>query len=160
MKSDKEYHAAYRVANAEKIKMQKKQYRAENAEKLKMQQKQYRAENAEKLKMQNKHYFRTINGKYSALISSAKRRGIHVSLSKQEYELLVTNQNCYYCNGALSEAGHSLDRVDSDRGYTIDNVVPCCARCNMILGDMSKTEAYTHMRQMLQIYEKKLAQAP
>jgi len=175
MKNKKEYMKQYYAENAEKLKMrarqyyaenaekyrmQNKQYRAENAENRKMQQKQYYAENAEKLKRKNKQYCRTINGKYSTLISTAKKRCLHVSLSKQEYELLTTNQNCHYCEEKLPEAGHGLDRIDSEQGYTIDNVVPCCTTCNMILRDMPKPEAYTHMRQMLQIYEKKLAQAP
>ena len=36
-----------------------------------------------------------------------------------------------------------LDRVDNSRGYQADNVVPCCADCNYMKGQMSQ-EAFLH----------------
>ncbi len=32
------------------------------------------------------------------------------------------------CNGKFPVSG--IDRVDSDKGYMLTNVVPCCIRCN------------------------------
>jgi hypothetical protein len=40
---------------------------------------------------------------------------------------------CHYCGLEVSEG---LDRRDSSRGHTADNVVPCCSACNHILGDI------------------------
>lgn len=44
------------------------------------------------------------------------------------------DQPCYYCGHPLNETGIGLDRLDSDRGYVLDNVVPCCGTCNMAKG--------------------------
>lgn len=42
---------------------------------------------------------------------------------------------CHYCTGSLNEYGHSLDRKDNSKSYTVDNVVPCCTDCNRTKGD-------------------------
>ena len=153
MNNRKEYMKQYYAENAEKIRTREKQYRAENAEKIKTRRKQYHAEIADR----RKKYTHTINCRYTCLKSKAKQRSLQVTLTFQEYELLIVDQNCHYCEGPLPAVGHGLDRIDSNQGYTTDNVVPCCARCNKVLLDMPKQEAYAHIRQMLQVYEKKLA---
>lgn len=50
-------------------------------------------------------------------------------LPKQVFKREVYNGNCLY-NG--------LDRVDSSKGYTLDNVVPCCGTCNK--GKLAQTK--------------------
>jgi hypothetical protein len=42
-------------------------------------------------------------------------------------------QPCIYCG---VEKSHGLDRKDSSKGHSEDNVVPCCEKCNFILGDL------------------------
>lgn len=37
---------------------------------------------------------------------------------------------CYYCGG-ISNKPSGIDRVDTERGYTPDNSVPCCTTCNL-----------------------------
>ncbi|MGC3965862.1 MAG: hypothetical protein QM775_00365 [Pirellulales bacterium] len=65
----------------------------------------------------------------------AKKRGLEWSLSKAEYEALVS-QGCYYCGFPINETGIGLDRLDNTRRiYVADNVVPCCGRCNQIKSD-------------------------
>ena len=52
------------------------------------------------------------------------------SISIAEY-IEIVSKPCYYCNASLAEEkGSSLDRIDNDLGYHIDNVVPCCKYCN------------------------------
>lgn len=55
-----------------------------------------------------------------------------VTVSKEE-ALNLMSQPCYYCRAPAS-AG--LDRRDNNKGHSIDNVVPCCEKCNNILGDI------------------------
>jgi len=71
---------------------------------------------------------------------NAKTRGLNWELTEEEFEELA-QQNCHYCgakpnnvlnrkdcNGAYTYNG--IDRIDNSKGYTVDNVVPCCKRCN------------------------------
>jgi hypothetical protein len=39
---------------------------------------------------------------------------------------------------------NGLDRVDSSKGHTVDNVVPCCYRCNIMKGDMTRQAFIDH----------------
>lgn len=72
----------------------------------------------------------------------ARHRGYEWGLSTEDFKEL-TQQPCKYCgrppsnycgeasqckNGGYTYTG--IDRVDNDRGYFIDNVVPCCSVCN------------------------------
>ena len=72
--------------------------------------------------------------------NGAKRRGLECNLTEKQFAEL-TQKDCYYCgakpsnvtnhknyNGAYIYNG--LDRVDNNKGYAIDNVVPCCRVCN------------------------------
>ena len=75
-----------------------------------------------------------------AMKYNAKTRGHELSLTKEQMRVL-TQQPCHYCgveprqvyqshgcNGVYFYNG--LDRVDNEKGYTFDNVVPCCKVCN------------------------------
>lgn len=57
--------------------------------------------------------------------SNAKRREIEFSLTIEQYNSLP--KECYYC-GTKEDIG--VDRLNSDLGYTQENCVPCCPKCN------------------------------
>lgn len=78
------------------------------------------------------------------------KRGIPFGLSFDEF-IGLTQKSCHYCGdqpGQFSKSStardgfiyNGLDRVDSDRGYEIANVVPCCKICNRAKWDMGKDE--------------------
>ena len=50
-----------------------------------------------------------------------------MTISVEEFEQ-IRNQLCSYCG---QEAG-GIDRIDSQKGYTISNSQPCCTQCNMM----------------------------
>lgn len=82
--------------------------------------------------------FRELLRKYK---QTARQRGHIFDLTEEQFAEL-TQQNCYYCGanpnniqktrtGYHEERVYSgLDRVDNNKGYTMDNVVPCCIHCN------------------------------
>lgn len=82
---------------------------------------------------------------YQKYRSSAKKRKLIFTLSIDEFKFL-TKQNCYYCGVEPVNVGSSdkrtygtytyngVDRVDSTKGYEIDNVVACCSVCNFAKG--------------------------
>ncbi len=73
----------------------------------------------------------------------AKKRDLKWALSR-EFFLALTQRNCHYCGVApFRERTHSgeifvyngVDRVNSAKGYTKRNVVPCCLICNRAKSD-------------------------
>ena len=74
---------------------------------------------------------RTLKGKYSELKSDCNRKKLKTDLTFEEYCDIVSNK-CEYCGSDLAEAGHGLDKKNSELGYTKDNIVPCCWECNRI----------------------------
>lgn len=75
--------------------------------------------------------------KVSSLKNSAKSRRIKLEINSEEYKALI-ELGCNYCGTDLINiGGSSLDRLNSDKGYTNNNVVPCCKKCNVAKNDMS-----------------------
>ena len=90
---------------------------------------------------------------------SAKRKKHSFRLSKKTFKIL-TSSNCYYCGqepknirtmtgkkGLSLEAKeyskyyfNGLDRKNNNKGYTKDNVVPCCSSCNFLKGNRNYEE--------------------
>lgn len=66
---------------------------------------------------------------YSSYKSNANRKKISFELTKAEYEIIISN-NCYICGIKYVLPG--LDRVDSTKDYTLDNVKACCSNCNFL----------------------------
>lgn len=65
--------------------------------------------------------------------SQGRVRGISVSVTADDIAAVhaTHSHRCYYCGGSLPRQGTGLDRLDSSRGYELDNVVACCRSCNM-----------------------------
>lgn len=84
--------------------------------------------------------------------SRARKRKIRFSLSREEFYALV-KLPCHYCGsppqnkirrprvyGRAVFRYQGIDRKDNARGYTTDNVVPCCGRCNWLKSDILSYE--------------------
>ena len=79
--------------------------------------------------------------------ATGKKHTFKLSL---EQVLNLVYQNCFYCNSPPQNKmsvkhkrymGYilyytGLDRKDNSKGYTLSNVVPCCARCNSIKSNL------------------------
>lgn len=104
----------------------------------------------------------------------ATKAGLEFSITEEEFRTL-SQQTCHYC-GTLPEATslrgtmrgtcktgkgvstfvyNGLDRMDSAKGYTLDNVVPCCGTCNhakhtmgytVFIAWLDRLVAYRHSR--------------
>jgi len=77
--------------------------------------------------------------------SAAKQRGLKVLLTKEEFFNLISKP-CYYCNkDTANEVGCGMDRLNNDKDYSIDNVVPCCGDCNSGRGNKFSSEEWQVM---------------
>jgi len=79
----------------------------------------------------------------------ANKRNIDWNLSYEQF-MLFWKKPCSYCGSPVETIG--LDRIDSLKGYTIDNVVPCCGKraadhkmaCNIMKSNASREEFIDH----------------
>ena len=90
-----------------------------------------------------KHREFSITRRYKKLKVSSTKKRIPLDISLYDYEQLILSNSCEYCCGPLPKQGHGLDRVDSNLGYTKDNVVPCCNACNIL---KSNVYSYSQMK--------------
>lgn len=97
----------------------------------------------------------------------AKQKPFELTLD--QYTNLI-HSNCHYCgapptsDNVWNKSGkrkcdddivliNGVDRIDSNKGYTIDNCVSCCPMCNRMKLDFSLSEFY---QQIEKIYLKRL----
>lgn len=69
-----------------------------------------------------------------------------------EMILKLVSYNCFYCDGMNKRGFNGLDRVDNEKHYTFNNVVPCCVTCNMIKGKLSIDDFYTYCENIQENY--------
>src|SRR5579872_4296674 len=116
-----EYARAYKKAHPDKVKEQRKRYNTLHKDLI--------------LERYGSLEYRFLNWK-----GGAQRRNILWNLEFKDLEAIP--RICFYTGKPLSldfnqENTISLDRVDSSKGYTKDNVVFCCADINRMKQEFS-----------------------
>jgi len=82
--------------------------------------------------------------------NNAKNKGYVFELTEEQFAE-ITKKDCFYCGAKPSNiyknhdsygeyVYNGIDRIDNTRGYTIDNVVPCCKICNYKKGALTLQE--------------------
>lgn len=107
---------------------------------------------------------------YRTYKKNAEIRNLNFDISFDEFNDL-TSKNCVYCGSepVVSNSErykkskqfttdpdakfNGIDRVDSSQGYTIDNCVPCCTKCNSMKLDYSKQEFLKHIEKIYKFNE-------
>lgn len=96
----------------------------------------------------------TLEYRFKRAIQTSKQRGIPFLLSFEEYKEAVSHP-CYYCSFKLCSQvveGSGLDRIDSNKGYEVGNVVSCGHRCNSIKNeDLTVEEAKAAIEAILKV---------
>ena len=86
--------------------------------------------------------------RYAIYRNDAKRRGLEFALTREDFDALW-GKPCVYCGARIEGIG--IDRTDSGRGYTADNVVPCCWLCNTWKSFMTLEEFRTQLRRVYRV---------
>jgi 5-methylcytosine-specific restriction endonuclease McrA len=91
--------------------------------------------------------------KYNELKKSCKRRNIDLTISYEDFLEYTKIVNCHYCldkivwypftrdtkDHSVVSRSYNLDRKNNDLGYTKENCVVCCWKCNS-----AKSARYTY----------------
>jgi len=154
------HNREYYTANKDKLTTRSRKYASENREGiLNYQKKHYRANRDTILERNRQHYLdnkelhqewsekyrKTATGKYSEYKRRAKQRKTEFSLSFDDF-MSFWGKPCSYCGDPIQLIG--LDRIDSELGYTMGNVVPCCPHCNYGKRVLSPMEYIEHCRKV------------
>lgn len=92
------------------------------------------------------------------MYSDYKLHGKDFDLTFQEFNDMIIS-NCNYCGSApnhlrfsknrkLSKLLNGIDRLDSDKGYNIENCVPCCTTCNYMKNTLSVSTFLEHIKKI------------
>jgi hypothetical protein len=100
------------------------------------------------------------NAVVAQLKAGAINRGLEWSIDDSAV-LSRLEMNCHWCdsppmnikkrapyagsNKPITYRYNGLDRVDNNRGYTIDNIVPCCGPCNWMKRAMTADSFLEHV---------------
>jgi hypothetical protein len=90
--------------------------------------------------------FPEIKSLYNRLKSSAKKRNIPFTLTLTELNNLTFPISCPILNIPLnsnnvqSDNSYSIDRIDSDKGYEIDNIIVVSWKANRLKNNATKEE--------------------
>jgi len=104
------------------------------------------------------------------LIKEVKKRsakkGIPTDLTVEYIEELLERQGgrCFYTGvefgETLTETAMSIDRIDSQKGYTRDNIVLCCIWVNLMKTNLPIGEFLSRVRLLTKNIPRIVAQAP
>lgn len=84
-------------------------------------------------------------GRFRSYRYQAKKKNRAFELTFEQFREHA-ERPCFYCK---REGKVGLDRMDSKRGYTENNVVPCCAMCNFIKQEYSVPEWIEQIERIL-----------
>lgn len=88
---------------------------------------------------------------YQMYKRGAKKRNLDFCLTQSEFETII-QQQCYYC-GEKPKKYNGIDRFDSQKGYILDNCVPCCEQCNFMKRDFNIKDWYNKMKLIINNWE-------
>lgn len=112
----------------------------------------------------------SLNHYHSSVVKRSKQLVFKDILSFDEFKHFI-HLPCHYCGAPFSamikdrDSGrkipvfpevmvcvNGLDRVDNSKGYTLNNVVPCCTHCNKAKAELSYDEFRTLISKIHQVF--------
>lgn len=93
---------------------------------------------------------------YREYFRSARKKKYEFKLTLEEFKDRVI-KCCFYCGSPPNcktrsigwmPPANGLDRINADKGYTVDNVVPCCSVCNLMKKRQSMKDFLRHIERI------------
>ena len=97
---------------------------------------------ANQQKTQAREYNLSLKGKYTVYKRRAKIKDLEFTLTLEQFASFW-QVPCSYCKRAVDTIG--IDRIDSSRGYVLDNCASACTRCNVMKLDQTVEEWKANM---------------
>jgi hypothetical protein len=79
------------------------------------------------------YYSNMLDIKYKAYRHRDNSKYKSDSVLSRDDAVMIMMKPCHYCQ---KEKSNGIDRKDSNLGYTKENAVPCCEKCNNLLSDI------------------------
>jgi len=148
------YDKVYALNNKEKVLVHKEKWIRNNKEYMKTYHKKYHEENREEInayhrkRSKERRSEKPFHSRLTSLRSSAKKRNLQFNLKVSDLEDLWEKQNglCFYSKKKMDllagdkKNTFSVDRIDSTKGYIVNNVVLCRWIVNLMKNDMNVDE--------------------
>jgi hypothetical protein len=130
----------------------RRNYRLTHKEESRSKKRDYYKQNKEVILANNSKWRQTFNGRLLSYKVSATKRGFDWLLTDEEFASFW-QKDCFYCGDEIKTIG--IDRIDSTRGYTLSNLVPCCTQCNIMKMDYSNKEFLNKIKQIYELQRSK-----
>ena len=146
------YAARYRSLHGEELKIYKRKAWRKDIERNRAKNRENYHKNKKRLRAEAHLPKR----RYQVAKRLAYKRKTIFSLLFEDYIKIISNP-CYYCGVSLEfETGASIDRIDNDEGYFLENLLPCCEICNKGRNNIYTVEEWKIMMQACLKYRKNL----
>lgn len=113
-------------------------YRKEEKRQYYLKNREYILERSKIYKQRNQEKYKSIRYKFTHFKAECRRRNIDMNIDLKFFETNF-HKDCFYC-GDISDSsayGSRMDRINSDLGYSKDNIVPCCKKCNVMKNEFT-----------------------
>lgn len=105
----------------------------------------YIIKNPDRARITGRKRMATPKGQFNRYRDSARRFKKTFTLDLEYFEKNITLP-CYYCGSKQTDAiSMGIDRIDSKKGYSSENCVPCCKKCNLAKFTYSPKEFIGHI---------------
>lgn len=103
-----------------------------------------------------------LNRIYSSYKRRCRLRNTYFELTVEQFHT-ISQKPCSYCGCKPANGGkkqpyiyNGIDRKNNERGYTLSNSIPCCAKCNAIKSNLlSFNEMRVAMAAILKLKKRK-----
>lgn len=130
---NRQYYAEHKEHVIEKI----KEWKNNNQDKVKEYNKKWIENNKEKILEYQREWRKTPIGRATSLLCAYNQADKNMVRGKGDLTVqwIVDNiftKSCLYC-GESDWTKLGCNRLDNSKPHTIDNVEPCCGKCNQLL---------------------------